>query len=116
MYSKIKLNVSGGNNQDYFVSNCGLLQGESTSPLLFSLFISDFEEYFSNQDTGINVLDTLIKVLMFADDTAIFSLTSEGLQAGLENLSRYCNKWGITVITKKTKVVVFRKGGRLKKN
>ena len=116
MYSKIKLNVRGGNNQDYFVSNCGLLQGESTSPLLFSLFISDFEESFSNQDIGINVLDTLIKVLMFADDTAIFSLTSKGLQAGLENLSRYCNKWGITVSTKKTKVVVFRKGGRLKKN
>ena len=54
-----------------------------------------------------------MKVLMFADDTAIFSETREGLQAGLDDLFKYCTKWGLIVNVNKTKIVVFRKGGRL---
>ncbi len=50
---------------------------------------------------------------MFADDMAIFSETREGLQAGLDALSDYCRKWGLTVNIDKTKIVVFRKGWRL---
>ena len=49
---------------------------------------------------------------MFADDMALFSTTREGLQAGLNSLKIYCLKWGLTVNTEKTKVVVFRKGGK----
>ena len=41
LYSKMKLSVSGENN--YFSSNVGLLQGECTSPILFSLFVNDLE-------------------------------------------------------------------------
>ena len=50
---------------------------------------------------------------MFADDMAIFSETKKGLQIGINDLYRYCKKWGITVNIDKTKVVVFKKGGRL---
>ena len=53
---------------------------------------------------------------MFADDTAIFSETIEGLQIGINSVSDYCKKWGITVNVEKTKIVVFKKGGRLAKS
>ena len=47
---------------------------------------------------------------------AIFSETREGLQKGLNDLNDYCNKWGISVNIPKTKIVVFRRGGRLGEN
>ena len=115
LYSKMKLTVNCDNENRYFSSNVGLLQGESTSPLLFSLFVNDLENSLSNDSIGIHVIDTLIKVLMFADDMAIFSTSAKGLQTGLDNLRDYCSKWGLTVNINKTKVVVFRKGGRMGK-
>ena len=116
MYSKMKLNIRGGVSDQYFMSNCGLLQGESTSPLLFSIFVSDLKDALPDYDIGVNIHDTFIKLLMFADDTVIFSETKEGLQMGLDSLWEYCLKWGLTVNIDKTKIVVFRKGGKLKAN
>ena len=116
MYSKIKLKVTTDVEQRVFQSNVGLLQGESTSPLLFSLFVNDLESSLINDDFNLNVIDTLIKVLMFADDMAIFSTTIEGLQIGLNNLSDYCKKWGITVNVSKTKIVIFCKGGKVRED
>ena len=97
----------------FFSSNIGLLQGESTSPLLFSLFVNDLENNISHQSVGVNVVNILIKILMFADDMAIFSTSIEGLQQGFDNLSEYCSKWGLTVNILKTKIVIFRKGGKI---
>ena len=94
-----------------FYSNLGLLQGESTSPILFSLFVNDMERTMTDQSVGISIQGILIKILMFADDMAILSETKEGLQRGLESLENYCRKWGIKVNAAKTKVIVFKKGG-----
>ena len=115
MYSKMKLAVRGDNEHRYFSSNCGLLQGESTSPLIFSMFVNDLDSYLNDENVGVRVWDVLIKVLKFADDMAIFSKTREGLQSGLNSLGEYCQKWGITVNIPKTKIVVFRQGGQLSK-
>ena len=116
MYSKIKLKVATDVEKRVFHSNVGLLQGESTSPLLFSLFVNDLESSLQNDDFNLNVIDTLIKLLMFADDMAIFSTTVEGLQKGLINLAEYCKKWGITVNVSKTKIIIFRKGGKVRED
>ena len=113
MYSKIKLGVRGDNEDRFFTSHLGLLQGESTSPILFSLFVNDLEGELANDTIGSRVQDIIIKLIKFADDMAIFSETREGLQTALDNLNQYCKKWGISVNIPKTKIVVFRKGGRL---
>ena len=52
----------------------------------------------------------LIHLILFADDTVLFSKSPEMLQKLLDNLSIYCKKWNIEVNTDKTKVVVFRNG------
>ena len=111
MYSKIELTVKGDNR--FFESSCGLLQGESTSPILFSLYVNDLENSMNEDWCGTKIQEAVIKLLMFADDTAIFSETREGLQNAINNLDEYCLKWGITVNVRKTKIVVFRKQGRL---
>ena len=43
-----------------------------------------------------------IYILLFADDTVLFSYTKPGLQLLLNKLHTYCNEWGITVDTDKT--------------
>ena len=114
MYDKMKLEMRGDNR--YFESTLGILQGEITSPLFFSFFVRDLEDNLSEEAIGISVFDVLIKLLMYADDMVLFSETKEGLQEGLNNLHDYCSAWGLTLNATKTKVVVFRKGGRLSRN
>ena len=58
----------------------------------------------------------LLILLLFADDMAILGKTPEDLQNSLDSLYDYCNCWGLEVNTKKTKVMVFRKRGRVLPN
>ena len=53
-------------------------------------------------------------LLLFADDTVLFSYTQEGLQSLLYKLHRYCDKWGISVNLDKTVVMVCKKGRNVK--
>ena len=57
-----------------------------------------------------------ILLLLFVDDTALFSYTKEGRQALLSNLSSYFSLWGIEVNTDTTVVMVFKRGNRQKQN
>ena len=113
MYSKIELKIRGDNRA--FYSNCGLLQGESTSPFLFSLFVNDLEQSMPNIDLGIDLEHLIIKLMMFADDTVVISRTKEGLQLGLDCLFAYCKRWGITVNINKPKLLYSKRGDELLK-
>ena len=95
---------------DLFSSSTGILQGECTSPIFFSFFVNDLENTISIDNEGIEIYDIFIRLIMYADDMVIFSESESGLQDALNNLHFYCNKWGISVNTKKTKIVVFKKG------
>ena len=114
MYGRMKSSVKGENR--YFTTNQGIYQGEVTSPIFFSLFISDLEENLSESLLGTSVVDVVIRLLSFADDLTIISESIAGLQSGLDKLYIYCRKWGLKLNTHKTKVVVFRKGGKLSRN
>ena len=52
-------------------------------------------------------------LLLYADDIGIFSKNAEELQAGLDLLVNYCNRWKLKVNVDKTKIMVFRNGGVL---
>jgi hypothetical protein len=54
--------------------------------------------------------------LLFADDLVIGSVTVTGLQKGTDNLTKYCKDWSLKCNLKKTKILVCKKGGKLKKN
>ena len=112
-YAHMKLSVKNDTEHRQFCSNFGLLQGEVLSPMLFSLFVNDLPDNLSDLTVGTPVQNILMKLLMFADDMSIFSEKREGLQTGIDSLYKYCKKWGITVNIDKTKVVVFKKSGRM---
>ena len=50
-------------------------QGDNCSPILFSMFIDDLVKEINSLGLGINVGDTKVSVLLYADDIALISLT-----------------------------------------
>ena len=100
---------------NFFKHSVGLRQGEILSPILASLFLEDLELFLQNKnDSGIIIDDIVIILLLLADDMAILAKSPRELQENLENLYEYCKKWGLQVNEAKTKIMVFRKRGKLK--
>ena len=118
MYQNVKSQVRvNGVLSEQFDCHLGVRQGESLSPFLFSLFVNDMEQELKDKGVnGISIDDLKLYLLLYADDSVIFSSTREGLQMGLDVLHDYCTKWRLTINTDKTKVMVFRKGGILSKD
>ena len=56
-------------------------------------------------------LDIYIKIflILYADDTLLFSESLDGMQSLLDELSNYCKIWKLEVNTSKTKFVIFSK-------
>ena len=116
MYSNIKSRVSIKKSEsDFFYSN-GVRQGETLSPILFSLFLNDLEGYLKDLNSaGVQLSDpnihpTLyieILLLMYADDTILISDDPQKLQNTLNNLVSYCKDWKLNTNTEKTKVMVL---------
>ena len=117
--SCVKLN---GNVSGYFNCNVGVRQGENLSPLLFAIFLNDFEFSISRKYNGLSDLasdtsvllsdedvEVFIKLytLLYADDTIVLAESDEELQKALNAVYDYCNNWQLSVNTTKTKIVIF---------
>lgn len=92
----------------------GVLQGETLSPLLFLLFISDFESFIREKNIeGLNIdgyNDLLL--LLFADDAVALARTPTDMRAILVAVEEYCDRNSLTVNANKTKIVEFKNSGR----
>ena len=115
MYSVVKSRFQvGAEKNDEFECLLGVRQGECLSPFLFAMYLNDIENTLkTNKFEGINMGLTRMLILQYADDAVILSDSRGNLQQGLTILNKYCTKWKITLNTDKTKIVVFRKGGKL---
>ena len=81
------------------------------------MYVNDLEETLVVHDfKGIEISMLKMFLLLYADDIIIFSESAEGLQTGLDILKDYCDKWKLIVNTNKTKIMIFRKGGTLRRN
>lgn len=117
MYENIKSCVRiNDETSAFFQSECGVRQGENLSPLLFSLYLNDLENFIisggvSSLDLEIisNEIHVYLKLLtlLYADDTIIFSNNKENFQKALDNFYEYCIIWKLKVNLTKTNVVIF---------
>jgi hypothetical protein len=53
--------------------------------------------------------------LLFADDLAVGTTTSIGIQRAINSIKEYCEEWKLKINNSKTKTLVFKKGGKLGK-
>ena len=116
MYLNVKSCIGlNGDLSEYFCNKIGLMQGEVLSPILFNLYVNDFEANFLKSGCIPYELSTLsLFLLMYADDMVLFSESIDGLQSLLNELSNYCEIWKLSINVEKSKVLVFRKGGKSK--
>lgn len=118
MYHGVKTCVrSNSKLSESFECLTGVRKGESLSPFLFSMYLNDLEDELSKSECeGIDLTTLKLFLLLYADDITLFSETRKGMQQALDNLHAYCNRWCLTVNVEKTKVMIFRRGGRLCKS
>ena len=119
----IKLNNKLSNS---FVCNIGVRQGDNLSPLLFALFVNDFEMHLSRSHSynGLNSLNNLFSdatldddleiflklyILLYADDTIVMAESEIELQEALNEVSDYCDQWKLRINVSKTKIIRFTK-------
>ena len=119
MYQGIKSNISfNGQNSAFFVCNNGLRQGENLSPFLFSLYLNDLEEFMvSNNVIGLQCLNNQLEddfhmyiklfILLYADDTILFSDSPDDLQMQLNIFNEYCKNSKLKVNSGKTECMIF---------
>ena len=84
------------------------------SPFLFSIFLNDLEQYFNFEyvpgikcEINYENIYVLLKlfILLYADDTVIFSKEGNHLQNALYAFENYCKTWKL-----KTKILIFGRG------
>ena len=87
------------------------------SPLFFTLYVNDLENEFTKRGNTPTELQLLsLYLLMYADDMVLFSESISELQNMLNTLQNYTTEWSLDVNVQKTKVVVFRNGGKIHNN
>ena len=91
-------------------SKCGVKQGDPLSPLLFGLFIDEFESRLLEwlPDAGVQLGTRLLQMLLYADDMVLLSSTPGTLQRQLALLHEFCVAKGMEVNVGKSEIVVFR--------
>ncbi|UYV72353.1 hypothetical protein LAZ67_9002758, partial [Cordylochernes scorpioides] len=92
----------------------GVLQGEPLSPLLFILFMTDLIKMYDNSDLTSVYLPEFgdVHLLMYADDIAIIGESRVNLQKKINLLKEYLDVNEMTLNESKSKVMVFRNGGK----
>ena len=109
IYSSPKSCVQlNGRFSDWFHVSSGVRQGDSLSPVLFSVFINDLATDIRNTNAGVNMGGDQISLFMYTDDIALVSGSVEGAQRQLDAMTQWCNKWQMRINAKKSQIMHIR--------
>ncbi len=96
-----------------FRSMRGVRQGCPRSPLLFNLYIADLEECLKgNQEGGVVLQGMKVWLLAYADDMVLVAEEPKQMQNMLQCLWRYLKRKGLELNYSKSKMQIFKKGGK----
>jgi hypothetical protein len=118
MYNSTKfcMKCSGDQVTDFVKQGRGVRQGCNLSCYLINILIGDIMDYISEGNVHAPITGKMsIPGLLFADSLAIESFTINGLQRGIDQIVKYCSDWNLICNLKKNKILVFKKGRKLKK-
>merc|ERR1711994_1087705 len=82
----LKIRINGKFSEE-FQSEKGVKQGGVLSPILFSLFINELIMEIKKAEMGIKLKDTLIAILLYADDIVLIAKKKQELQELLNIVS-----------------------------
>jgi len=119
MYSNLKscVLINGSLSED-FICSIGTRQGCMISPFLFIFYLNELIQHVDEcncQGVYLNEQNPNVNLLMYADDLVIVGDHVGRVQRILDALSKFCVKWGLKVNMSKTKAMIFRNGGIIKK-
>lgn len=97
----------------------GTRPGCMLSPFLFTLYIAEIVTMLEEESCkGVFLNESFPNVtsLLFPDDLVCCTDTVGRLQKMIDVLSRFCDRWGLSISHPKNGVMVFRNGGPLRQN
>ena len=110
MYNKCNYAIKTNNSISKLIhSNMGVKQGCTLSPILSNIYQNDLHSIFDNLCDPVAMGNLDINSLSWADDLVLISSSQKGLQRCLDKLEEYCDKWGLSLNTRKTKIMTFGK-------
>ena len=108
--------MTDNDSSAYFPCMNGVRQGENLSPILFSIYLNDLNQFLMSRSVnGLSVdVDTpeihhylKLLILLYTDDTVLFGASAKDLQHSLSVFEDFCKEWHLTVNVLKTKVLIF---------
>jgi hypothetical protein len=115
IYKNVKITVKLRDNRvlEEFESNTG----RSLSPMLFNIFTDVILRRLEKANTHPpTIRKWQIAGLLFVDDLAVGATTIIGLQRASNCIKDFCDEWNLKINVAKTKIVVFKKGGKLSRD
>lgn len=108
MYLSVESCVQlGPHLTEWFRVKLGLRQGDPLSPILYIIFIDGLVREVKDSKIGVMLGDTLVNILLFADDIVLLASSRVGMQLLLDLVHAYSRKWRFLFNGIKSKVVVF---------
>lgn len=99
-----------------FRTTKGVRQGCVMSPLLFNLYIADIGKELEMRNVGgVRIGNKRLWSLEYADDMVFLAKNREALLDMMQTVKRFLNKRNLILCTEKTKVLVFNRGNRERK-
>jgi Reverse transcriptase (RNA-dependent DNA polymerase)/Endonuclease-reverse transcriptase len=121
----------GVQNSDLFVQSNGTLQGGSSSPIFYIFYTHDLNNFVRSipapavaqvarlSDDVAQIArqpdDEEVRIITYADDTAMFTTSLSKLQAALDRTQDYSDNNDLCINAAKTVAVKFRRGGNIRK-
>ena len=94
MYANVQSGVMiNGWVSDFFDISLGVKQGCLLSPLLFDIFIDGLVDEIKRSSKGVKYGDTMIGILLFADDVVLIAESREDLEVLMKVVWEYSQKW-----------------------
>jgi len=108
--AKAKVRTPEGES-DFFQIKRGILQGETLSPFLFTLFMEDIVKKMEESSTvPLAIGNANVHILLFADDISLLARNSFDLNDKIRILKKFFEENNLKINLKKTNVLRFHTG------